>query len=168
MCSSLRSLNPPGMTSSHYLSEAAVQGLTGDQSPPELLAGLIRLDHNEDLGDTVQVFGPLVPPVVHARHTYRGEASVPGRVTVGFTLDQEHVSDIVRLLQLVEAMEGGLGALLPPELIVANRGDPVSGGELLTVLVGVGDLDRRRNLPAQCLYVTGAILERYIIAGEEL
>src|SRR5215216_7441221 len=68
---------------------------------------------------------------------------------------------------VVQAVESTGGALLPPELIVAAWRDTVSGGDLLTVLVGVGDLDRR-NFPAQCFCVTGAILKGYIISGEEL
>jgi hypothetical protein len=151
----------------HHLPEATVQGPAGDQRPPELLAGLIRLDHYEDLGDAVQVLSPLALPVVHTGYADCREASVPGRVSVGLTLDQEDVAGVVCLLQLVEPVEDGRGAPFPPELVVAAGGDPVSGGDLLTALVGVGDLDRR-NLPAQRPYVTRAILKGYIIAGEEL
>src|SRR5215208_7018874 len=113
------------------------------------------------------MFSPLVPPVIHPGHPDGRETSVPRDVTVRLTLDQEDVSGLLRLLQLVEPVEGSGGALLPPELIIASDSDPVAVGEEFTVPIGVGYLNRRYLL-TQRPYVTGTILERYVIVGEEL
>jgi hypothetical protein len=67
----------------------------------------------------------------------------------------------------VQAVESSGGVFLPPELIIASDSDPVAVGEEFTVPISVGYLNRRYLL-TQRPYITGAIFERYVSAGEKL
>ena len=107
MCSSLRSLNPPGM-----LARSPPSG--GDPlrsyRRPETATASYRL---HPARPPRRSWGchrggePTRPPVIHPGHTDGGEISVPGRVTVRFTLDQQDVSGLLCLLQPVQSVEGG-------------------------------------------------------------